>query len=46
VPYFELMGTKPEDKKLVVHEAGHSFPRTEMARETIEWLDKYLGPVR
>jgi eukaryotic-like serine/threonine-protein kinase len=46
VPYFELLGTKPEDKKLVVHEAGHSFPRTERARETLEWLDRYLGEVR
>jgi serine/threonine protein kinase/formylglycine-generating enzyme required for sulfatase activity/dienelactone hydrolase len=46
VPYFELLGTKPEEKKLVVHEAGHSFPRTERARETLEWLDRYLGEVR
>ncbi len=46
LPYFELLGTKPEHKKLVVSEAGHSFPRTEMARETLEWLDRYLGEVR
>jgi len=43
VPYFELMGTRAEDKRLVVSEAGHSFPRTERARETIQWLDRYLG---
>jgi len=45
VPYFELMGTPDEDKRLVVHEAGHSFPRTELVKETLEWLDRYLGRV-
>ena len=46
LPYFELMKTPPEHKKLVVHEAGHSFPRTEMVKETLAWLDRYLGAVR
>ncbi len=46
LPYFELMKTPAEHKKLIVHEAGHSFPRTERVRETLEWLDKYLGPVQ
>jgi len=46
LPYFELMKTPAEDKRIVVQEASHSFPRTEAARETLEWLDKYLGPVR
>jgi dienelactone hydrolase len=46
LPYFELMATPAEHKRLVVHDAGHSFPRTERARETVEWLDKYLGVVR
>ena len=32
-------GTKAEDKRLVVHEAGHSFPRTEMVKETLEAAD-------
>ena len=46
VPYFELMGTAGEHKRLVVHEAGHSFPRTELVKETLGWLDRYLGKVR
>jgi hypothetical protein len=46
VPFFELLGTPAEHKRLVVHEAGHSFPRTEMVKETLGWLDKYLGEVR
>jgi len=46
LPFFELLGTPPARKKLVVHEAGHNFPRTELARESLAWLDEYLGPVR
>jgi hypothetical protein len=45
VPYFELLGTPDGLKKLVVHEAGHSFPNTDRARESLAWLDQHLGPV-
>ena len=45
LPYFEMLGTPAEQKKLVVHEAGHTFPRTERARETLAWLDEHLGSV-
>lgn len=45
LPYFEFLGTPDEHKKLVVHETGHSVPRTDQARESLEWLDRYLGPV-
>ncbi len=45
MPFYELLGTPREHKKLVVHEASHAFPRTEQARETLEWLDQYLGAV-
>ena len=47
LPLFHLLGTADEDKKHVVYEAGHGdFPRKEEIRETLDWLDKYLGPVR
>ena len=46
LPYFELMATPDEHKRLVVHEAGHSFPRTELVKETLGWLDRYLGEVK
>ncbi len=26
-------------------ETSHSFPSPEMARESLAWLDEYLGPV-
>ncbi|PYQ16638.1 MAG: hypothetical protein DMF80_04335, partial [Acidobacteria bacterium] len=47
LPLFRLLGTADRDKKHVVFEAGHgNFPRTEEVRESLDWLDKYLGPVR
>jgi dienelactone hydrolase len=46
VPFFELLGTPDEDKRMVINESGHSFPRTEMAKEALAWLDRYLGEVR
>jgi hypothetical protein len=29
-----------------VYEGGHDVPRTELIKETLRWLDTYLGPVR
>jgi dienelactone hydrolase len=44
-PMFDLLGTPPADKKRLVFPGGHSVPRTEMIKESLQWLDKYLGPV-
>jgi pimeloyl-ACP methyl ester carboxylesterase len=44
-PMFELLGTPAEHKKRLVFPGGHSVPRTEMIRESLAWLDRYLGPV-
>jgi dienelactone hydrolase len=46
-PLFEALGTPPKDKRLVVYETAHSVYgyRTEMIKETLDWLDRYLGPV-
>ena len=36
-----------KDKKHVIYESGHgSLPHGEEVRESLDWLDKYLGPVR
>jgi len=40
------LGTPEEDKKHVVYETGHNPPLNELKRETLDWLDKYLGPVK
>ena len=45
-PMFSLLGTKPEDKKNIIYESGHLVPRTDFMRETLNWFDKYLGPVK
>ena len=45
-PYFERLGTPADKKKYIVYEGGHDVPRTELIKETLAWLDKYLGPVR
>ena len=44
-PMFQLLGSPPGDKVLRVYESDHGIPRTELVRESLAWLDKYLGPV-
>jgi serine/threonine protein kinase/dienelactone hydrolase len=44
-PLFDLLGTPPANKKRLVFPGGHSVPRTEMIKESLLWLDRYLGPV-
>ncbi len=45
-PLFDLLGTPIADKRYVILEAGHgSLPRSQVVREVLDWLDKYLGPV-
>jgi len=46
LPFFELLATPQEHKKLVVQESSHAFSQAELARESLAWLDQYLGPVR
>jgi dienelactone hydrolase len=45
-PMFELLGTPAADKRRLVYRGGHSVPRVEMIKESLQWLDRYLGPVR
>ncbi len=45
LPFFTLLGTPKENKQLFVYEGGHSVPATQIAKETLAWLDRYLGPV-
>jgi formylglycine-generating enzyme required for sulfatase activity/dienelactone hydrolase len=44
-PMYQLLGTPDEHKRHVVAEGGHDVPRPLLIRETLEWLDRYLGPV-
>jgi hypothetical protein len=45
VPMFQLLGTPAEHKRHRVYEESHyQLPRREVVRETLDWLDRYLGP--
>lgn len=44
-PMFDLLGTPAKDKRYMLYERGHNVPRTELIKETLTWLDRYLGPV-
>lgn len=46
LPLFRLLGAAPKDKRHVLFESGHGPPRNEVIKETLDWLDQYLGPVK
>jgi dienelactone hydrolase len=46
VPMFERLGTPPEHKRHLIYDAGHLVPRSQMIKESLDWYDKYLGPVK
>ena len=45
LPFYELLGTPKENKEMYVYEMGHRAPWVEVTKETLAWLDEYLGPV-
>jgi len=44
-PLYNLLGTPDQDKSLKLYETDHIPPQNEFIKETLAWLDKYLGPV-
>jgi dienelactone hydrolase len=42
-PMFDLFRPPDGQKRRVVYDTGHNIPRPELIRESLEWLDKYLG---
>ncbi len=45
-PLFDLLGASEEDKRLMVYETSHwPYPHNEVIKESLAWLDRYLGPV-
>ncbi|MDA2930548.1 dienelactone hydrolase family protein [Acidobacteria bacterium AH-259-O06] len=44
-PMFDLLGTPDEHKQLKLYETDHIVPRNDFIKETLAWLDRYLGPV-
>jgi formylglycine-generating enzyme required for sulfatase activity/cephalosporin-C deacetylase-like acetyl esterase len=45
-PMFRLLGTPKEEVHRVIYQTGHDIPRDQMIKETLDWLDRYLGPVK
>jgi hypothetical protein len=45
-PMFNLLGTPKSQKKMMIYASGHRVPPVEFIKETLGWLDTYLGPVR
>lgn len=45
-PMFDLLGTPAEHKQQKLYETDHIPPINELIKETLAWLDKYLGPVK
>jgi len=44
-PMYDLIGTPAEHKILKLYETDHFVPLNEHIKETLAWLDKYLGQV-
>jgi dienelactone hydrolase len=42
-PMFRWLGTPAADKEHKIYEGGHVFPFARIIRDTLDWLDKYLG---
>jgi serine/threonine protein kinase/formylglycine-generating enzyme required for sulfatase activity/cephalosporin-C deacetylase-like acetyl esterase len=45
-PLFALLGSPAENKRQIIYDAAHVVPRVELIKETLAWLDKYLGPLK
>jgi len=45
-PFFRALATLPQDKKHVLFDTGHSPPQLPVMKESLDWLDHYLGPVK
>jgi predicted Ser/Thr protein kinase/predicted esterase len=46
LPMFKLLGTPEGHKRQILYDTGHNIPRNQLIKECLEWLDKYLGPVK
>jgi dienelactone hydrolase len=44
-PLFRALGTPAQEKKHILYDTGHKPPQVPLMKETLDWLDHYLGPV-
>ncbi len=45
LPLFERFGVDDEQKRLLLYDTDHIPPREEFVRESLAWLDRWLGPL-
>jgi dienelactone hydrolase len=45
-PLYRLLGTPAADKAHKLYDGGHVFPFSRMIKDSLDWLDKYLGAPR
>jgi len=45
-PLFDALGTPEAHKALKLFESDHIPSSNDFIRESLEWLDRYLGPVK
>ena len=46
LPLYRLLGTPDADKAHKLYDGGHVFPFSRMIKDSLDWLDKYLGAPR
>ena len=46
IPLYRLLGTPPDRKRHVVYDGSHFVPRAMLVPEVVDWLDRWLGPVK
>lgn len=43
--FYDLLGTPDSDKRLFISDTDHWIPKADIIRETLDWMDRYFGPV-
>jgi dienelactone hydrolase len=43
-PMYRLLGTPAAHKQRGLYDGGHVFPFSRMIKDSLDWLDRYLGP--
>jgi len=44
--FFNSWDHATNQKKHLLYDTSHNLPRNEFIKETLNWLDHYLGPVQ
>jgi poly(3-hydroxybutyrate) depolymerase len=45
LPLFRLLGVPEPQKRHVLFDSGHVPPMNSVMKESLDWLDRYLGPI-